>query len=102
MSARTGTARERQETELERRRKRLLFRAEHRGMLEADMVIGGFVRAHLDEWSEAEIGWFERLLEEPDRRILAWVFGNAPVPAEFDTPLMRAMRRLEHVAPSAR
>ncbi len=88
--------------DLEERRKRLRFRAEHRGLLEADVVIGAFVRSHLNEWQDDEIDWFERLLEEPDRLILAWVFGNAPVPPEFDTPLMHAMQKLDYVALPAR
>lgn len=89
-------------TELEERRRRLRFRAEHRGILEADVVIGAFVRSRLAELGGDEIAWFERLLEEPDRQILAWVFGNAPVPAEFDTPLMHAMQKLDYVDLPAR
>ena len=36
------------------RRRRLLFRAEHRGFKEADLVIGGFAREQLPGMSEED------------------------------------------------
>lgn len=85
--------------DLASRRKRLVFRAEHRGTKEADMILGGFVRRHVDDWDHAHIAWFETLLEEPDRDILAWIMRAEPAPEPFDTPLMRAMQALDYVTP---
>lgn len=82
---------------LEDRRKRLLFRAHHRGVKEADILIGGFVARAVEQWGHGEIAWFERLLEESDRDILAWVTQSEPVPALFDTPILRAMQRLDYI-----
>lgn len=80
------------------RKKRLLFRASHRGVKEADILIGGFVAREIDGWGHGEIAWFEHLLEETDRDILAWVTGSAPVPPVYDTPIMKAMQRLDYLA----
>ena len=66
------------------RLKRLRFRAWHRGTREADLLIGGFFDAHGAAWGEAEIAWFERLLEEQDVDIMAWAIGTAAPPAAFD------------------
>jgi len=45
--------------ELDPRRRRLLFRARHRGTKEADLMIGGFVSRNLSAFSEAELGEIE-------------------------------------------
>ena len=59
------------------RLKRLRFRAWHRGTREADLLIGGFFDRHHAGWDEAEIDWFEALLEEQDVDIMAWAIGTA-------------------------
>lgn len=79
--------------DLASRRKRLLFRATHRGILEADLVLGRFVARHVDRWGAGELAWWERLMEEPDRAILAWITGAEPTPAIFETPMMDELRR---------
>lgn len=77
---------------LDHRRKKILYRASYRGFKEADIVIGGFARAHLDELTEAELDAFEALLVENDRDIYAWIMGDAPAPAAHDGPLLRRMQ----------
>lgn len=87
--------------DLERRRKRLRFRAWHRGVKEADIIVGAFVDAHVAGWGHEQIRWLERLLEEPDQDVLAWIMRARPVPAPFDTEIMAAMQRLDYVDMSA-
>ena len=77
---------------LDVRRRRALFRAWRRGVREADLVLGGFADANLATMSEAELDEFERLLDAPDPELLAWITGEAPVPAAFDTPLIARLR----------
>jgi len=72
---------------LDARRRRILFRAWRRGMREMDIVMGRFADARLPGMSEAELDAFERLLDAPDPELLAWITGESPVPAAFDTPL---------------
>jgi antitoxin CptB len=82
---------------LDARRRRILFRAWRRGMREMDLVMGQFADARLPDMSDAELDEFERLLDAPDPMALAWITGEAPVPAEYDTPLFARLR----LAPSA-
>jgi antitoxin CptB len=77
---------------LDARRRRMLFRAWRRGMREMDLVTGSFADAHLPAMTEAELDEFERLLDAPDVELLAWITGEAPVPAAFDTPLFARLR----------
>lgn len=82
-------------SDLEARKRRLLFRANHRGTKEADIMIGSFVAANIDSMSLEDIVWFERFLEENDVDIMTWMLGRKEPPAEFQGPLMEAMRRLD-------
>jgi len=77
---------------LDPRRRRLLFRAWHRGIREMDLVMGRFADAEIGDLSEAELDLFEQLTELPDPDLLAWITGAEPVPAAYDTALFRRMR----------
>lgn len=61
--------------------KKLLFQSRHRGMREADYLIGGFAERHLAGLSDAEIDAFERLLDEPDPDVVDWILGRSEPPA---------------------
>ena len=83
--------------DLANRRKRLRFRAWHRGIKEADLMLGRFVDAHVHRFGHAECRWFERLFEQPDQDVVDWITGKRPVPDPFDTPLMAAMQKLDYL-----
>jgi len=69
-----------------------LFRATHRGTFENDLMIGGFVRAHLIAFSDADLDALEAVLEIPDAPLADWLTGRTPIPAEDETPMLRRMR----------
>jgi antitoxin CptB len=81
----------------ETRLKRLRFRAWHRGVKEADLMIGGFFDARSAGWSDADIAWFEQFLEEQDVDIMAWAMGTALVPERWDGPMMSDLKTLNFV-----
>lgn len=78
-------------TMLDARRRRLLFRAHHRGTRENDILIGGFVQAHIAVFTEDELNALEDILEIPDPLVADWLTGRAPLPGGA-APLLRAMR----------
>ncbi len=65
---------------LDARRRRLLFRATHRGTRENDILVGGFVAARIDAFSEAEMDALEAIMELPDPAVADWLTGRAPMP----------------------
>lgn len=83
--------------EHEDRLRRLKFRAWHRGTREADYMIGCFFDRFGATWTEAEIVWFEKLLDEEDVDIMGWALGTFPVPEEYAGALMDAFRKLDYV-----
>jgi antitoxin CptB len=81
----------------ETRLRRLRFRAWHRGVREADLMVGAFFDARHERWSEAETDWFEALLEEQDVDIMAWALGTAAPPERFAGPMMDELRTLDYI-----
>jgi antitoxin CptB len=74
------------------RRRRLLFRATHRGTFENDLMIGGFVRAHVASLTETDVDALELVMELPDTDLADWLTGRVPIPLEEETPMLRRMR----------
>ena len=75
----------------ETRRKRLLWRASHRGTREMDLLLGGFVRARLDQFSAAELDELEIIIALPDPELMGWIMGEIPVPPPQATPTLKAL-----------
>lgn len=78
-------------------RRKLHYRAHHRGTREADAIVGGFFDTYAASWSAEESDWFERLLEEQDVDIIGWATGTMAVPQGFEGPMMEALQRLDFV-----
>ena len=70
-------------------RKRLLYKATHRGMKETDKIIGGYAKARLKHLTEDELNAFDRLLDESDNDILNWMTNQESVPARVNARLLR-------------
>lgn len=76
---------------------RARFRAWHRGTREADYLVGSYFDAHNAHWDEAELAWFEALLEEEDVDVLAWAMGRSEPPEPFRGPQLEALRKADYV-----
>ena len=85
---------------LDPRRRKLLFRAWHRGIREMDLIIGRFADAQLTALSDAELDVFESWLDVPDQQFFAWVNGAAEVPADIDTALFKRLRDFHSKGPA--
>lgn len=77
---------------LDARRRRMLFRAWHRGTREMDLIMGRFADASIASLTDAELATFERLVDVPDHDLYAWIAGDLPVTAEHDTALFATLR----------
>jgi antitoxin CptB len=73
------------------RRKRLLWRASHRGVREMDLLLGGFVARGLDRFSDSEVAALEQLIDLPDQDLYAWITGQAPAPEAQRSALLDAL-----------
>ena len=77
---------------LDIRRRKLLFRAWHRGLREVDLILGGFADRHIEELDDTALSEFESLMNVPDGELLAWLTGEADVPPVHDGPLFQRLR----------
>lgn len=78
--------------QLDNRRRRLIFRAQHRGTYENDLLIGGFVKTHIATMTEAELTDLETLMEFPDTDLADWLTGRRPIPAHAVSPMLQRIR----------
>jgi antitoxin CptB len=76
---------------------RARFRAWHRGTREADYMIGGFFDRHHGSWDEAELAWFEALLDEDDVDIMAWALKAREAPEKYSGPMLASLEKLDYV-----
>jgi antitoxin CptB len=77
---------------LDARRRRLLYRATHRGTFENDLLLGGFVQRHIRDLDDSEIAALEALLEVPDNELADWLTGRVAIPEEMATPMLVRVR----------
>ncbi len=77
---------------LDARRRRLLFRATHRGTHETDLLVGGFVAARIHALTPAEMDALEAVMELPDTDLADWLTGRLPVPNEVASPMLLRLR----------
>jgi len=56
--------------------KKLLYRSNHRGTKEMDLLIGGFANENLNKLNPDELKEFELLLNFTDKELSTWLVDN--------------------------
>jgi antitoxin CptB len=79
------------------RRKRLLYLSQHRGMKEADILIGTFAARHLAGMDLAQLERYERLLDEEDADLMDWLMGKYPVPDDIKSDVFDLLQQFKLV-----
>ncbi len=74
--------------DLQTMRKKLIYRASHRGTRELDLMIGGFAAAHVGIYSMAQCIALDELLQLPETDLAAWLLRQKPVPPEHASQMM--------------
>eukprot|EP00873_Tetraselmis_striata_P030446 jgi/Tetstr1/450710/TSEL_037746.t1 len=77
---------------IEMRRKRALYRAQHRGTQEMDILIGGFVADHLDTLDAEMLDRLEALMDHEETDLQAWLMGQSDIPDNADHDLIDTIR----------
>jgi antitoxin CptB len=87
---------------LEIRKKRILFRAWHRGTREMDLILGRFADASVGLLGERDIALLENLMDVSDADLYDWIIGAKEIPAEYETTLLKKLRSFHLDAGNAR
>ncbi len=94
MDAKLEPAGKKDET-IENKRRRLIFRSDHRGTKEMDLIMGSFARANVPEFSENELIEYDELLCNNDPDLYNWITKKEEPPQEVAS--MSAFQKLmEH------
>ena len=56
--------------------KKLLYRSNHRGTKEMDLLIGGFAKENLETLNAEELKEFELILNYTDKKLNSWLVDN--------------------------
>ncbi len=78
------------------RQKKLKLRAWRRGFKEADLILGPFADRHVSTFGDAELDWFEAILNVADHDLYGWILEREPTPPHFDGPLMNKLKAFRH------
>ena len=84
--------------DLEPLRKKLLFRAWHRGIREMDIILGRFADAHIGGMGAGELDEFAILLEVFDRDLIQWFTNETRTPSEWNTALFQKIKQFQMTA----
>lgn len=87
---------------LDARRRKLVFRCWHRGTREMDLLLGRFIDAKVAAMRDDEVTALEYLIAAPDPELFGWITGGKAVPANYDIPILEAIRAYHRDNPAAK
>ena len=73
-------------------KKQIIYRSMHRGTKEMDLLLGNFVKKHIDEFNETELKDLEKLLFIEDEILYKWYFeknSNNSIPNTKITAMLK-------------
>ena len=80
-------------TDKEILKKQIIYRSEHRGTKEMDLLLGNFVRKHINEFNISELKDLEQLLFIDDEVIHNWYFQNNLIKAVPKTKVSELLKK---------
>ena len=69
--------------DLETYKKKIIFKASHRGSKEMDILLGNFIKKYIELFNENELGLFNAILECDDDDIYHWIIGKKEIPNQY-------------------
>ena len=82
---------------IEIRRKRLKFRSWHRGIKEADILLGSFADKFLEKMNQKQLDDYENLLREADADLVAWITGDKILPPKYNHDVMEMLKSIDYL-----
>ncbi|RKE84756.1 succinate dehydrogenase assembly factor 2 [Rhizobium sp. AG855] len=84
----------RSSADLDARRRRILFRAWHRGIREMDLMLGQFCEAEIGQLTDEQLDELEHIMAEEDNDLVRYITGAETVPPHLQTPLFERIAAL--------
>ncbi len=80
------------------RKRKLRFRAWRRGFREMDLIMGRFADKYIAGFTPSQLDEFERLLNQADWDVYAWVLGKSEIPAAHKGPVLDQLIAFRYAA----
>lgn len=77
--------------DVEKKRKRLIYRSWHRGTREMDLLMGSFADKHIPGFSEDELSQYEEILGYSDPDLYNWISGREGCPSNVTGVVMEKL-----------
>ena len=87
---------------LDKKRKRLIFRSWHRGMKEMDQIMGSFANDYVPNFSETELDLYEEVLQNSDPDLYDWICKREDVPANKANLILDALLKYDYATKRSR
>lgn len=87
-----------EQSDRQNRCKRMLWRAQHRGMKEMDLMLGQFAEQKLAGMNDTQLEEFEAILEVSDAYLVDWITEKTETPAQFQTTMFAQIMAQSFVA----
>ena len=70
--------------DLETYKKKIIYKASHRGSKEMDILLGNFINKYIELFNENELIIFDSILDCDDDDIYQWMIGKKDVPTRYE------------------
>ena len=77
------------------RRRRLYWRATHRGTKEMDLLFGELVKDHMANITDEQLDDLEKLIDADDGLLHGWITGKSAAPGELQGELLEKLKRVK-------
>tara|TARA_B100001769_G_C22040353_1_gene559119 strand:+ start:338 stop:601 length:264 start_codon:yes stop_codon:yes gene_type:complete len=69
--------------DLETYKKKIIYKASHRGSKEMDILLGNFINKYVELFNKNELQQFDLILDNDDDDIYQWILGKSDIPNEY-------------------
>ena len=69
-------------------KKKLIYRSWHRGIKEADLLLGPFADQYLNDFQEDQLQLYESILSIPDQELIPILYGQIELPKKYENEVM--------------
>ena len=61
-------------------KKKIIYKASHRGSKEMDILLGNFINKYVELFNKNELQHFDLILDNDDDDIYQWILGKSDIP----------------------
>jgi succinate dehydrogenase flavin-adding protein (antitoxin of CptAB toxin-antitoxin module) len=72
--------------------KRLIYISNNRGIKEADILLGGFVKQNIHNLNEEHLKMLDELLNQPDIDLCNWITKKEPTPKIYNNKVFKMIQ----------